>query len=569
MARIKSKRMAVSTISCKFGGMGKYAPLSSVGAEDMCNFRLLPNGTLKVRSGYARKKHFASQGKVRGIWEGTLSGSSYLFAVVGNTVYRLVDDAMTETSVGTIADGTENVQFFVYEDVLYLLDGENIWNYRSSSNKFEVIEPYVPLYGYLWDPSSYGEVNEEINLLTPKIRVLYHNPNGETEFKLPYYATRIDVAFLNGKKTTNFNFSPGTDKIVFPTAPLSVEVSFIASLNEEARTAIRASQIAYIYSRGGANQLFLGGKDARLFYTKSVSGPMLSSCQALYPTAVPLYFVMEDIFFLGDNAHPITAICPLYETLLAFTSDRIWSIAFEKEGIQATLAMYGIGCASRRGAIPYETGVLAALGDGIYHITASPTRPEEIVTERISKGIDEKFSAKFGERVHLVRNTTDGEIWMRDPTNTAGEIWIWNFEQDEWYRFSGITASFFFQNNTGIGFASGSDICVFERSKTTDSGSPIDAYYKSAYLDFGVPDSVRRSLRAFLYASPSKSDCEVLFETEQKEQSYQLSTPMFASTPQLHDMRISTHRYRFLRFTLSTSASHQTEFYRLDVYSGP
>lgn len=569
MARIKSKRMALGTLSCKFGGMGKYAPLSSVGAEDMCNFRLLPNGALRVRSGYARKKHFSSQGKVRGIWEGTLEGTSYLFAVVGNTVYRLVDDAMTETSVGTVADGTEEVHFFVYEDVLYLLDGENIWNYLTSSNKFEVIEPYVPLYGYLWDPVSGGEVNEEINLLTPKLRVLYHNPNGETEFNLPYYASRIDVAFLNGKKTTNFNFSPGTDKIVFPTAPLSVEVSFTVSLNQEVRSTICASQMAYIYSRGGANQLFLGGKDARLFYTKSVTAPMLSSCQALYPKASPLYFVMDNIFFLGDNAHPITAICPLYETLLVFTSDRIWNIAFKKEEIQATLSLHGIGCASPCGVMPYENGVLAAMGDSIYHITASPARPEELITERISKGIDEKFPTGFGERVHLIRNNADGEIWMRDPTNTAGEVWIWNFELGEWYRFSGITASFFFQNNMGIGFASGSDICVFERSKTTDNGSPIDAYYKSAYLDFGVPDSMRRSMRAFLYASPSKSDCEVLLETEQKEQSYQLSTPLFATAPQLHDMRIATHRYRFLRFTLSTSASHLTEFYRLDVCSGP
>ena len=569
MARIKSKRMAVSTLSCKFGGMGKYAPLSSVGAEDMCNFRLLPNGTLRVRSGYARKKHFSSLGKVRGIWEGTLEGASYLFAVVGNTVYRLADGTMTETAVGTVADGTENVHFFVYEDVLYLLDGENILNYFPSSNKFEVIEAYVPLYGYSWDPSSYGEINEEINLLTPKIRVHYNNPNGETEFKLPYYANRIDVAFLNGKKTTTFNFSPGTDKIVFPTAPMSVEVSFIASLNNEVRTAMRAAQIAYVYSRGGANQLFLGGKDARLFYTKSVTGPMLSSCQALYPKAVPLYFIMENIFFLGDSAHPITTICPLYETLLVFTSDRIWSLAFEKEGIQATLATYGIGCASHQGAIPYENGVLAALGNGIYHITASPARPEEIITERISKEIDEKFPAGFTEQIHLVRNTAYGEIWLRDPTNASGEIWVWNFELGEWYRFGGITASFFFQSNTEIGFASGSDICLFGRSYITDNGSPIDAYYKSAYLDFGVPDTMRRSLRAFLYASPSKSDCEVLFETEQKEQSYQLSTPLFANAPQLHDMRIVTHRYRFLRFTLSTSASHKTEFYRLDVYSGP
>ena len=560
--------MALSTLSCKFGGMGKYAPLSSVGAEDMCNFRVLPNGVLKVRSGYARKKHFSSQGKVRGIWEGTLEGDSYLFAVVGNTVYRLLDDAMTESAVGTVADGTENVHFFVYEDVLYLLDGENIWNYLPSSKRFQAVEPFVPLYGYAWSPSSYGEIKEDVNLLTPRLRVHYYNPDGATEFKLPYYANRIEVAIANGNKTTNYNFSPGTDKIVFPTAPATLELGFTVSLNLEVRNAMLAAQIAYIYSRNGINQLFLGC-DSRLFYTKNVTSPMMSSCRALYPKTSSLYFCAEDVFYLGDSSHPITAICPLHENTLVFTSDRIWNLSFEKEGIQATLATHGIGCTSHNGAIPYKNGVLAAMGSGIYHITASTARPEELSMERISMGIDEKFPVGFCDRVHLMRNMAEGEIWMRDPANTAGEVWVWNFELEEWYRFGGITASFFFQGNTGIGFASDSDICLFDRFNTTDNGSPIDAYYKSAYLDFGVPDSIRRSMRAFLYASPSKSDCEVLFETEQKEQTYQLSTPMFANTPQLHDMRIATHRYRFLRFTLSTSAEHATEFYRLDIYAGP
>ena len=120
----------------------------------------------------------------------------------------------------------------------------------------------------------------------------------------------------------------------------------------------------------------------------------------------------------------------------------------------------------------------------------------------------------------------------------------------------------------GIGFASESDIFLFERSATTDNGSAIDAYYKSTYLDFGAPDAPRRSMRAFLYASPGGSDCEILFETEQKEQVHQLSAPAHPA-PQLHDMRIATHRYRFLRFTLSTGATKPTEFYQLDIYTRP
>ena len=569
MARIRSKHSANVTISCKFGGLGKHTPLSPIGAEDMCNFQILPNGVLKVRSGYALKKRFSSGGKVRGVWEGTLRGTSFLFAVVGNTIYRLSGDALTETNVGTLTAGSENVHFCVFEDSLYLLDGKDILEYSTTSNKFLAIEPYVPLYGYMWSPTNYGDVNEEINLLSPRMRVHYYNSTAATTFTLPYYADSVDVVYVDNKQTTNFSFSKGSNKITFQTAPLTMEVGFTVSLNEELRADILASQMSFIYARDGSNKLLLWGNDGRLFCSRSVTMPMMSSCRALYPKASSLYFCMEDILFLGDNAHPIRTICHLYETLLVFTSDRIWNLSFEKGEIQATLSMTGMGCASPLGAISYDNGVMAAMDGGIYHITASPARPEELFLDRLSLGIDKKFSAGFTEKVHLMRNFAEGEIWMRDPSNTAGEVWIWNTEVKEWYRFDGIAASFFFKSTDGIGFASGNDIYILGRSHTTDNGSAIQAFYKSTYLDFGVPDSIRRSMRAFLYASPSKSDCEVLLETEQKEEAHQFSSDLYATTPQLHDMRISTHRYRFLRFTLSTSAKHPTEFYRLDIYSRP
>ena len=103
MARIKTKQGAPKTLSCKFGGMGRYAPLSPLGAEEVRNFRILPNGGMRVRSGYILKKHFIGNQPVRGVWEGTLGASSLLFAVAGNTIYLLSGDEMTETAVGTVS----------------------------------------------------------------------------------------------------------------------------------------------------------------------------------------------------------------------------------------------------------------------------------------------------------------------------------------------------------------------------------------------------------------------------------------------------------------------------------
>ncbi|MBE6700237.1 MAG: hypothetical protein E7584_08385 [Ruminococcaceae bacterium] len=572
MARIKSKRTALQTLSCKFGGMGKHTPLEPLGADDMCNFRILPNGVLKVRSGYALKKHFSSGKKVRGIWEGVIDGLSIILVVVGDTVYRLTGNTMNEISAGTITDGNKNVHFCMYKDELYLLDGVRIWIYIPTSFKFVEVEPYVPLYGYLWHPQVYGEINEEINLLTPRLRVHYYNSGDYNAFILPYYASSVEVVYANGRKTTDYTFSANSNKITFTssTPPTTVEVGFTVMLNEDLRDTILAAQMSYIYSCNGENKLMLWGGDGRLFCTRDVTPPMMSSCHVLYPKTSSLYFCMDDICFLGDFMHPITTICPLHDTLLVFTADRIWNLSFdEKEGIQTTLAMQDLGCASPYGAIPYKGGVLAVMSGGIYHLIASSSRTEELSYKRISCSIDDKFPTDFTDNVHLIHNLPDGEVWMRDPTDTSGNVWVWNTEGDEWYRFEGIHAAFFFKSAGKLSFACESDIYIFDRTESTDDGSPIDAYYKSAYLDFGAPDSIRRSMRALLYASPSKNRIKMLLETEQGKISYYLITPSYATSPQLHDMRMKTHRYRFLRFTLSIAASHPTEFYRLDIYSQP
>ena len=571
MARIKSKRNALKTLSCKFGGIGKHTPLDPLGAEDMCNFRILPNGTLKVRPGYVCKKQFAQGRKIRGVWEGVLGGISIHLAVVDNKVYRWVGSQMNEIDAGTITDNQENVHFCVYENTLYLLDGEKIWTYVPSSTKFVELEPYVPLYGYQWHPQAYGEVNEDINLLTTRMRVHYYNSGDYNVFILPYYASSVDIVHVNGKKTTEYSFSAHSNKVTFTssTPPITVEIGFTVTLNEEIRAEILAAQMAYIYSRNGQNQLMLWGNSGNLYRAQNVTNPMLSSCRVFYPKASPLYFRSNDVFFLGDHTHPITSISPLHDSLLAFTSDRIWSISFDEEGMHTTLATHDMGCASPHGAIPYKNGILAAMNGGIYKITASSSQTDELSIERVSGRVDDKFPADFTQKAHLIHHYADGEIWMRDPTDSTGTVWIWNTENGEWYRYGDINAGFFFKGLGGFGFATENEICLFDRSVSTDNGSAIDAYYQSSYLDMGASDSVKRSMRALLYAAPNKSKSQMLFETEQGKLSYSISTPSYAKSPQLWDMRMRTHRYRFLRFTLSTAASNPAEFYRLDIYSQP
>ena len=571
MARLKSKHATLRSLSCKFGGMGKYTPLSSGGAEDVCNFRILPGGVLQTRMGYQLKKHFSSSQKVRGVWEGTIGGVSLLFVVAGDKIYRLDGEAMTESVVGTVSNAQNQVHFCLWLDDLYLLDGVGIYHYIPSQNKFKEVEAYVPLYGYQWNPTSYGEVYEAINLLSPRLRVHYFNSTGASVFRIPYFAEAVDSVWADGKTITNYTFTPGSNQITINASnpPSFVEIGFVANLNEELRQKILATQLSFIYSKNGQNRLFLWGKDARVFCSKNVTDYMLSASRAMYPRTSSLYFCSDDILFLGDSAHPVRAMCPLYDTVLAFTANRIWSLSFGKDGITATLASGGIGCASAFGAIPYKTGVVAVMGSDVYRISASVARPEQLTFDRISGGMEKKITPAFSDRVHLFWNIADGEIWMRDPESKNGDVLVWNTESDEWYRFDNIVASFFFSIHQELGFAQNNGLFFFNRIYSTDGEMPIVAFYKSAYFDLGAPESPRRSVRAYLYSSISGGNSTLLLETERTGKMFDLIPPLSNTSTQMQEVRMNTHRHRFLRFTIATNATTPAEFYRLDIHSLP
>ena len=571
MARLRSRRSALKVLSCKFGGMAKHTPLSPTGAEDMCNFRILPDGVLRTRMGYQLKKHFSSVQRIRGIWEGTLGGVYLLFVVADDKIYRLAGEAMTETVVGSVATGENRVHFCVYREDLYLLDGKSIYHYFPITDKFREVEAYVPLYGYQWNPSSLGSVNEKINLLSPRLRVQYFNSTATSVFRLPYYADTVDAVWADGKTVSDYSFVSGSNQVSLNVSspPSSVEIGFTVALNEELRQKILAAQFSFIYSKNGENRLLLWGDDARVFCSQNVSDHMLASCHAMYPRASSLYFCAEDVFFLGDSAHPVTAMCPLYDTVLAFTANRIWSLSLEDEKLEAALAANELGCASSYGVLSYQNNVLAVMGSDLYRISASVARPEQLSFERLSVGMEGRMTDDFGQRAQLFWNIADGEIWMRDCEDPSGTVLVWNTESQEWYRFDNIPATFFFKMHTGCGFVQNNGIFLFDRSCNTDCDMPIAAFYKSAYLDFGTPDTPRRSVHAYLYSEIGSGNSSLLLETERSGKRFALAPTLSNADIQLQKMRMCTHRYRFLRFTLFANATTPAEFYRLDIYSLP
>ena len=215
MSKINPERADVREDFEGFGGIGEKG-LSTGKATDMRNFRLLPDGALEKRCGWAVHQKFVSD--VRAVWQGVIGEISSIFVVVGDTVYRFVGDDQYEAGVLTESWGHVAVSFYLGR--LYLLDENEIYVYSETMNKFDVAYGYAPLFGLNWHPSNQGAINEPINLFSNRLRVNYLNTEGLSTFTLPYYAKSIDCVRVDNVNVSDYSFRTGGNTVTLNRNPI-------------------------------------------------------------------------------------------------------------------------------------------------------------------------------------------------------------------------------------------------------------------------------------------------------------------------------------------------------------
>ncbi len=558
-----------------FGGMQTNARLSPTGASGMRNLRILSDGSLEVRCGC--RLHASLSGTVRGAWEGTIDGENYFFAVAGASVYRLAEDDTDQTPspIFYLPSTTGSVTFIPYADRLYLADGISIFRFVPALGSFTSADGYTPLYGKNWSPGEKGSVYEPINLVRNSIRIHYLNATGERVFRLPYSCRQIDRLRVNGRIVTTYSFVRGETSFSIPEALAmeygSVEVAVTLETVFDRRNNVLYGGLVAGYADPYRETLVFGGGSSgyRIYLTAPVSDEQLNACSLFYESPDPLYVREDMTFSVGSVQHPITAVLQADSQMLILNDRNLWALRYpstDAEIPEILLLRMGIGCSSRGGALLCNGDIVTVQESGITRLTFRASDPDSFESETLSVPIADKLLGTPLTRASLFWRRSVSELWVFDPNDPDGTIWIYSAAAKSWYAYDSLFPSCLFEGFGTVGFGkSNGMICLMDESCHTDLSAPITAWYHSHYLEPNYPEAPRRIGRACVCADLNGGTLELTLESERCEQTLLFSEEEATDAPSLLDARLSIGRFRLLRYKFKLDGSERIRIHYISL----
>ena len=563
MSKINPKRAYAKEIIENFDGIGARGEALHEGEQTPVNFRIREDGSLEKRCGWRVYESF-DEGKIRGIWQGILNGEALRFAVCGNGVLQITSNRRIK--VATLATNTGAASFFCFCSTLYLMDGHSIYVWDSRLLIFRKAEGYVPLYGQNWDPISLGEVHENLNLFTNRIRVHYYTRDAATQFRLPFYAQSVDFVRADGKETTAYTLSATLDSITLQNAASRLEIGFTVYLETETQEELRAATLAYVTNLASAERLLLYGtaRGQYLYMGAAVSDMMLFAARSVYKNSDTLYFREADVMIVGSAESPVTTVCRDRQRLLAFHRFGASVISFPDGEEPEYHALNGIpGCTvpGMDVAVSGEHYILSTTG--FFRLAVDDALSDGLRAIPIDVSLPTNDPALLS-RMQVAYDPLHGEIWFLDPEDIDGCVHIYRPGGNRFYRFDNVHASRALTVDGLFGFLSGNDLCVFEEHLTTDAGLPFAAVAKTGWLHFGTPEQTKRSLRASLLA---RSGDELVLTLESEHRQCEVSQATGGFSAHLMDARVPLGRFRLLRAAIRDESNLRPRITRLALYA--
>lgn len=579
MATVNHKRAVVAEELVGFGGIDAASPYGDGRmAYDMKNFKVLPDGSLVKRDGFAVLASLPEA--VRGLYVLHEESGDFILAVAGAALYRISVADGTSESAEVLTSFAGRVGFFGYDGELYLMDGVEIYRYLGGV-ALEVCSGYVPLYGSGWHPNG-GTVtiNEPINLLSRKIRIKYSCTGSYTTARFHVKAASVDAVYRNGvlAGTTIYKLAADGTTMTFTSSQSSANLEVYLTLDEEfwRDTVIRSCEYAVKYDSFIHSRVFLWGGDAgaAMYVSQPVSAASMGASLKCEPSSTSLYFPKDRVAAF-DAEQTITAVRRVGDRVMVCMADGAW-ITEELgllgdvmgDAIQIRPLSQSIGCCTAKGiALAQGDLPVTVTSGGLYRWEIDPELARGCTMERFSDGIAAYLgNGRIDEAVlYYVGNA--GELWMALPGDAEGRVFVYDFSAKVWYSYTGIAADEMFDASGCVGFVNGGDICLFDSKRTTDlctfGEREIVATFVGRRMDFGDGEALKRAVRVYLEADAAGGELTVGLHDD-----VLLDEVSFAGDgATCHVSRVNTPRFRRLAVSIRAEGVGRQRIFSLCVHA--
>lgn len=508
-----------------FSGVDTTSPIGSGRLVTLKNFRLLDDGSAVKRSGF---RHIATlTGELRGEKAYADGGEEIILCAVGKLLMRIsvADGYTTSTEVFDSDEGA--VKFFEFKGELYILEGAVLYRYLGGCMAEKCI-PFIPLYGRQWPMGDVaGVVNQPFNMLTPKVKITYHD-DGSTVF----FATvgmkikSIDAIYKDGVEfpADKYTIYGDGDKIKFDGFYLNGDIEVYLTLDTESYTNDdfkKCDRVGVFDAFGDSRVFAYGGGNGGRTYVSLPPDPVELECQnTIFGDVTSIYFpYVPPLSFSGVNK--ITDMRRIFDKMLVFSEHRTWVSASLRtdEGRLAVAPIFETatetaGCSSVGASelIDGDNPITVSHG-GVIKWSIDREFEEKMRLSKISSKMDGIFDSDFVKNAVVCYNRGQNELWFANTHSENGLVAVYNCSSGAWYTFEGIPAESFLKIGEHVAFRSGKSYYIFDTDEGYDcfeSGErEIEAVIESAGFDFSCPSEKKHVGRAFVTCDTGGEEIEL------------------------------------------------------------
>ncbi|MGM7719440.1 hypothetical protein [Metabacillus sp. Hm71] len=516
-------------------------------SPDMLNMRIGSQGTLAKRTGY--EKLFSTSlgtGKINGMFLFRKKDGTSIFLIAhGNTLYRQEGNNQPVFIDGGLSG--QPVNFFTIGDYCYIQDGEELSYYDPVFDGMFDAESnaYIPTLTISRNPSGGGEPYEDFNLITSWFKDSFSGDGTSTVYQmsLTNLSGGLMSAEVNGVGLTedvDFTVNRAQGKVTFNTAPAAGTNNVIIYASKI------ISGLKERIFKCKLNVLFGGANDSRVFVSGNPDYPNYMWQSGLYE---PTYFPENGFYKVGNDSEKIQGFAKQYDYLVIEKERTKWMMQFELNNGDPSFPIRPIndqvGTYAKNSIQILSNNPVSLNKTGVHMLVASNVRDERN-TQHISANIDARL-LREPNLDQAISIDFDMKYWLA----VNGNVYIYDYEVNEWYIYNNVNASCFVEKDGYLHFGSNTEGLIYRFKKETelnpynDDGQPINAYWYSKLINFGLPEYTKLVSRIFYALKPgSHTSCSLYIRTDRKGEEFESTSRMD---------QIDFWSFDFTKFTFMTS----------------